>query len=68
MDYLLDKGADVNKQANNGLAALHRAAAKGHVGISKSLLANGANIELRAIMVGRDCIVNSMCPSWPHWM
>ena len=46
MDYLLDKGADVNKQDNNGEAALHRAAVKGHVGISKSLLANGANIDL----------------------
>ena len=46
MDYLLDKGADVNKQDNNGQAALHRAAVKGHVGISKSLLANGANIDL----------------------
>ena len=43
MDYLLDKGADVNKQDNNGQAALHRAAVKRHVGISKSLLAYGAN-------------------------
>ena len=56
VDYLLDKGANVNKQANNGLAALHRAAVKGHVNISKSLLAKGANIHLCSNTSGRSAL------------
>jgi uncharacterized protein len=44
---LLDRGADVNAQDNDGDAALHGAAQSGNVEIVDMLIAKGANLNLK---------------------
>lgn len=40
--FLLDHGADVNARDHRGFAALHRAAALGHLDVLRVLLDRGA--------------------------
>ena len=44
---LLDKGTDIDHQAQNGATALIIASEQGHGGIVQTLLAKGANVNLR---------------------
>eukprot|EP01097_Dermamoeba_algensis_P006846 TRINITY_DN426_c0_g1_i1.p1 TRINITY_DN426_c0_g1~~TRINITY_DN426_c0_g1_i1.p1 ORF type:complete len:127 (-),score=45.42 TRINITY_DN426_c0_g1_i1:252-632(-) len=47
VDFLLQKGADVNKQVQGMPSALHYAAGHGHIEVVKSLLKAGASIKLK---------------------
>ncbi len=50
VEFLLESGIDVNYQANgrnNSKSALHNAVAMGHMEIVKSLIANGAILEIK---------------------
>lgn len=46
MRYLLDHGADPNKQYSSGFAALHCAATKGRAEAAKLLLSSGASVDI----------------------
>ncbi|KAM0874616.1 hypothetical protein ACQ4PT_037310 [Festuca glaucescens] len=46
MRYLLDHGADPNKQYNSGFAALHCAATKGRAEAAQLLLSTGASVDI----------------------
>lgn len=46
---LIDKGADVNFQANNGNTALMLAAQAGHADIAKLLIEKGANVNAKTM-------------------
>ncbi|WVZ64421.1 hypothetical protein U9M48_013933, partial [Paspalum notatum var. saurae] len=46
--YLLDKGADLNKQDVMGFAPLHYAAKQGYDEIARLLLSRGANVDLNS--------------------
>lgn len=43
--YLIEKGADVNKRAEDASTPLHRAAQSGSVGVAKLLIANKADVN-----------------------
>jgi ankyrin repeat protein len=47
VDQLLERGADVNAQDNDGDAPLHGAAQNGNVGIIDMLIDNGADVNLK---------------------
>ena len=50
VEFLLESGIDVNYQANgrnNSKSALHNAVAMGHMEIVKSLITNGAILEIK---------------------
>ena len=50
VEFLIDSGIDVNYQSNgrdNSRSALHNAVAMGHVEIVKSLIKNGALVEIK---------------------
>uniref|UniRef100_A0A182ZVU8 Uncharacterized protein n=1 Tax=Biomphalaria glabrata TaxID=6526 RepID=A0A182ZVU8_BIOGL len=47
LKYLLDMGADANRKNNNGLTALHIAAAKNKFDCAETLLKYGADVNLK---------------------
>ena len=50
---LLEKGADIDHQAQTGATALIIASQEGHEGIVQALLARGAEIDHQAKMAGQ---------------
>jgi len=47
LEWLIDKGADVNKQREDGMTLLHKAAEIGDVEFVKTLISHGANCDIQ---------------------
>eukprot|EP00111_Clytia_hemisphaerica_P008367 TCONS_00024428-protein len=47
MDYLLMKGADIDRQTDHGMSALHLASSIGHIEEVRLLLKRGATVDLK---------------------
>lgn len=47
VNYLIEKGADVNKKDNDGNTPLHCAAKKGNIEVVKYLIGKGARVDIK---------------------
>jgi len=45
LHYLVEHGADINKESNNGCTPLFSAYQEGHITVVKYLVEHGANIK-----------------------
>ena len=57
VSVLLDRGASVNSQSNDGWTALMQAAHAGQRAIAEELLAHGAELELRELEFGNTALI-----------
>ncbi|CAF3681618.1 unnamed protein product [Rotaria sordida] len=66
VEYLVDRGADVNGTENSGLSCLHIAAAMGHADTVRILCERGANVDQQFCFEEQDVTAYDLAESQQH--
>ncbi|CAF3138304.1 unnamed protein product [Rotaria sp. Silwood2] len=66
VEYLIDRGADVNGTENSGLSCLHIAAAMGHADTVRILCEHGANVDQQFRFEEQDVTAYDLAESQQH--